>query len=100
MLAEACTELLLRQEPNGPYFLAGYSFGGFVALEIATILQNIGKTVALVTMIDSSPWIPESAYNSKALSDIFTWPLEQGITASPFKALIHFQNVLRVNNYS
>ena len=80
VLAEACTELLLRQEPNGPYFLAGYSFGGVVAVEIATILENIGKTVAFVTMIDSSKWIPESAYNSKTLSFTFTQPLERGIT--------------------
>ena len=80
MLAEACTELLLRQEPNGPYFLAGYSFGGIVAVEIASILQNIGRTVALVTMIDTSVWIPEAAYNSKALVEIFSEPLECGIT--------------------
>lgn len=80
MLAEACTELLLRQEPNGPYFIAGYSFGGIVAIEIASILQNIGRTVALVTMIDTSLWIPEAAYNSKALVEISSEPLEYGIT--------------------
>ena len=76
LLAEACTELLLRIEPSGPYFLAGYSFGGIVAIEIATILQNTGRTVALLTMIDTFRWVSDSACNSKALIDLFSFPIE------------------------
>ena len=75
-LAEACTELLLRIEPSGPYFLAGYSFGGIVAIEIATILQNTGRTVALLSMIDTFLWISESECNSKALIDLFSYQPE------------------------
>ena len=85
MLAEACTELLLRKDPSGPYFLAGYSFGGIVAIEIATILQNTGRTVALLSMIDTFLWAPESAYNSKALMELFSNSLEYGINVSTFQ---------------
>ncbi len=38
-------------QPDGPYYLAGYSFGGLVALEMA---RSLGKEdVALLLMIDS-----------------------------------------------
>ena len=85
LLAEACTELLLRKEPSGPYFLAGYSFGGILAIEIATILQNTGRNVALLSMIDTNRWIPESACNSKSLSDLSSYSLEHGIIVSSKK---------------
>jgi thioesterase domain-containing protein/acyl carrier protein len=38
-------------QPVGPYYLAGYSFGGLVALEMARSLGE--KNVALLLMIDS-----------------------------------------------
>jgi acetoacetyl-CoA synthetase len=40
-------------QPHGPYFLAGYSFGGLVAMELARQLERDGRDVALVGMIDS-----------------------------------------------
>lgn len=44
-----------RMQPEGPYFLAGYSFGGLVALEMARILVDAGKRVALLALIDTYP---------------------------------------------
>jgi thioesterase domain-containing protein/acyl carrier protein len=41
-------------QPNGPYFLGGYSFGGYVAYEMAQQLQAQGEKVALLTLFDSS----------------------------------------------
>ncbi|MBU7584320.1 MAG: AMP-binding protein [Nostoc sp. TH1S01] len=40
-------------QPQGPYFLAGYSFGGVVAFEIAQQLQKQGQKVALLAMFDT-----------------------------------------------
>ena len=40
-------------QPNGPYFLGGYSFGGVVALEMARQLQEQGEQVAILVMLDS-----------------------------------------------
>jgi acetoacetyl-CoA synthetase len=43
------------RQPDGPYFLAGYSFGGLVALEIARRLRETGARVALLAFIDTFP---------------------------------------------
>lgn len=40
-------------QPKGPYYLAGESFGGVVAFEMAQQLQAEGEEVALVALFDS-----------------------------------------------
>jgi len=42
-------------QPNGPYNLLGWSFGGLVAHSIATHLQGAGQEVALLALLDSYP---------------------------------------------
>jgi acetoacetyl-CoA synthetase len=42
-------------QPHGPYFLAGYSFGGLVALEIAYNRSQAGEKIALLAFVDSFP---------------------------------------------
>ncbi|NES02959.1 MAG: amino acid adenylation domain-containing protein [Okeania sp. SIO2F4] len=39
-------------QPNGPYFIAGHSFGGKVAFEIANQLHHQGQDVALLVIMD------------------------------------------------
>jgi thioesterase domain-containing protein/acyl carrier protein len=39
-------------QPEGPYLLGGYSFGGFVAFEMAQKLQQQGQEVALLALLD------------------------------------------------
>ncbi len=41
--------------PNGPYLLAGYSFGGLVAFEMARQLLQTGEEVALLALLDTFP---------------------------------------------
>lgn len=41
-------------QPEGPYTLAGLSFGGLVAVEIARRLKAAGQTVDLLAMLDTS----------------------------------------------
>jgi acyl-CoA synthetase (AMP-forming)/AMP-acid ligase II/thioesterase domain-containing protein/acyl carrier protein/short-subunit dehydrogenase len=41
-------------QPNGPYFLLGWSFGGFVVYEMAQQLYSQGEKVGLLGMIDST----------------------------------------------
>jgi amino acid adenylation domain-containing protein len=46
-------------QPQGPYFLTGYSFGGLVAYEIARQLVAAGQPVGLLALLDSSaPGLP------------------------------------------
>jgi thioesterase domain-containing protein/acyl carrier protein len=54
-MAEFYLKAIVRFQPNGPYFLAGYSLGGLVAMEMARTLISNGQAVALLTMIDSYP---------------------------------------------
>jgi len=44
---------IIRHNPAGPYFLAGYSFGGYVALEIRKQLAAMGKCTEQLIMLDT-----------------------------------------------
>lgn len=46
-------EIIRTHQPHGPYYLAGESFGGVVALEMAQQLKAAGEEVALVSLLDS-----------------------------------------------
>ena len=70
-IAKACIKLMLEVQPCGPYFLGGYSFGGLVSLEMASMLEEAGQKVALVVMIDTVRWIPDGRDNAKLLIDTF-----------------------------
>src|SRR5262249_53897649 len=43
-------------QPEGPYLLGGYSFGGLVAYEMARQLRANGQEVALLALIDTTFW--------------------------------------------
>ncbi|MFJ8332074.1 amino acid adenylation domain-containing protein [Streptomyces sp. NPDC094437] len=60
-LEETAREYLTRVrevQPNGPYHLVGWSFGGVLAHTIAAALQEQGERVALLAMLDSYPAYP------------------------------------------
>jgi len=42
-------------QPEGPYYLGGYSYGGTLAFEIARQLQAQGQEVGLLAVIDNAP---------------------------------------------
>ncbi len=44
---------IMAQNPTGPYALAGYSFGGIIAFEMARQLEAIGKEVKMLAMFDT-----------------------------------------------
>jgi amino acid adenylation domain-containing protein len=45
--------LIKSRQPHGPYFFAGLSTGGIVALEIAQQLHRLGEEVALLALFDT-----------------------------------------------
>lgn len=51
-------EALRTVQPKGPYFLGGWSFGGWVAFEMAQQLQKSGEEVALLAVLDTLAPIP------------------------------------------
>jgi thioesterase domain-containing protein/SAM-dependent methyltransferase/acyl carrier protein len=52
-MAEHYLAAIRQVQPEGPYQLAGWSFGGKVALEMAQQLQKAGESVALLAIIDT-----------------------------------------------
>jgi len=52
-MAERYLEEMRRAVPHGPYRLAGWSFGGLVAFEIARRLEAAGEQVAFLGLIDT-----------------------------------------------
>jgi len=47
---------ILAQNPGGPYALAGFSFGGIIAYEMARQLQEMGREVNLVALFDTNAY--------------------------------------------
>ncbi|HXO18899.1 MAG TPA: amino acid adenylation domain-containing protein [Thermoanaerobaculia bacterium] len=52
-MAACYAEAILEAYPGGPYCLAGWSFGGLVALEVAQRLRAGGHEVALLAILDT-----------------------------------------------
>jgi len=44
---------ILKQNPKGPYALAGFSFGGIIAFEMAKQLKAMNKEVKMLAMFDT-----------------------------------------------
>ncbi|MFK3660266.1 enterobactin non-ribosomal peptide synthetase EntF [Scandinavium sp. NPDC088450] len=57
-LCEHHLATLLEQQPQGPYYLFGYSLGGTLAQGIAARLRQRGETVAFLGLLDT--WPPET----------------------------------------
>jgi thioesterase domain-containing protein len=52
-MAEHYLAAIRQVQPEGPYQLAGWSFGGTIALEMAKQLQKRGESVAFLGIIDT-----------------------------------------------
>jgi thioesterase domain-containing protein len=59
---------ILKQNPDGPYALCGYSFGGLIAFEMSKQLKAMGKKVSLLGMFDS--YASESIYHKPLLAKV------------------------------
>lgn len=55
-MATHYVDLIRQEQSHGPFFLGGYSFGGLIAYEMASILQEHNERVEFVCMIDTFPW--------------------------------------------
>lgn len=64
-IASAYLKEIRSLQPDGPYILGGFCFGGLVALEAAQQLQAAGQKVKLVVMVQTThpkaqPFAPDS----------------------------------------
>ena len=56
-MIDAYVRGIRAQKRSGPYLLAGYSFGGVVAFEVAKVLEAMGERVDLLGIINVPPHI-------------------------------------------
>jgi enterobactin synthetase component F len=76
-MADEYLEQIRAIQPEGPYYLLGWSFGGAVAHLVATRLQDQGQRTAMLAMLDSYPqgywdheWVPGQWEALCALLDV------------------------------
>lgn len=77
-IAASYTAAMRRVQPEGPYVIGGWSFGGFVAFEMARQLRAAGAEVARVILLDTvalGPVEERQAYTDEALLGWFFWEL-------------------------
>ena len=84
-------------QPHGPYYLGGFCFGGFLALEAAQQLRAQGEPVAVVLMINSStkdyPTYPASvsrvrhAVYKLAYRNALEW---SNVSGKPFQDIFNY----------
>ncbi|MCB0211209.1 MAG: amino acid adenylation domain-containing protein, partial [Anaerolineae bacterium] len=55
-------------QPDGPYFLGGWSLGSWIAFEMAQQLQEAGEEVALLAIIDTEAGIQTGSYWQRSRS--------------------------------
>lgn len=66
-MATEYVEAIKFVDPEGPYFLGGFSYGGLVAYEMAVQLREQGAEVALLGMMDTPA--PDNAARVSQLDD-------------------------------
>ncbi|WP_438022406.1 amino acid adenylation domain-containing protein [Sorangium sp. So ce233] len=54
-MATRYIEAIRAVQPEGPYQLGGFSFGGLVAIEMARQLREAGQEIALLAVLDTAP---------------------------------------------
>ena len=69
-LAAHYVQLICKEQRHGPYFLGGYSYGGIVAYEMASLLTEQNQRVEFVAMIDTFPWFPPPRTVSNRLASM------------------------------
>ena len=82
-MAAGFIEQIRSVQPHGPYAVAGYSFGGLVALEMAQQLQRVGERIGLLFLLDTYfqedlPWSTRLGYRcTRAMRKISRLPAPQ-----------------------
>lgn len=77
-LAAYYVAAIRARQSDGPYRVAGWSFGGIVAFEIAQQLTRQGAQVELLAIIDSVPPAMLTAFNAMDDVEVASWLQGQG----------------------
>ncbi|MFI9063943.1 amino acid adenylation domain-containing protein [Streptomyces sp. NPDC053429] len=87
-MAERYLAALREELPNGPYLLAGWSFGGTVAFEMAARLEAAGETVAFLGLVDTAAPGPVPRADATAGDpDLTSYGIAAGLDAAEARGL-------------
>ncbi|QLE54107.1 amino acid adenylation domain-containing protein [Nostoc sp. TCL26-01] len=68
-MASLYVQTIREFQPQGPYHVGGWSFGGVVAYEVAQQLSRQGQEVALLAILDS--YVPILLDKQKPIDDVY-----------------------------
>ncbi|BES72570.1 hypothetical protein RE428_35880 [Marinobacter nanhaiticus D15-8W] len=89
-MARDYVRALLEKQGSGPYYLLGWSMGGALALEMATLLERLGKHVAFVGLIDG--YVPGAG---QARADVEDSPSPEGVSEDQWQQLLALERHMR-----
>jgi thioesterase domain-containing protein len=78
-MATQYLEAMLKVQPEGPYFLGGWSMGGAVAFEMAQQLRVRGERVAVLALLDSYAPVYDERRSKDDLMVLKNFALDLGI---------------------
>ena len=96
-LAQRYVELLRGFQHEAPYYLAGYSFAGLLAYEMARQLFARGQSVALLALIDTTPrpFRSDAVGAWRILSNAMFWLLDDLLQTGPKELVARFRRHAR-----
>lgn len=77
-MAERYIREIRRVQPEGPYRIGGYSFGGLVAYEMAQQLRTQEQEISLLALFDTYPGKMES--RASQMRNLSKLPLKEAVT--------------------
>lgn len=98
-IADYYLEQILAHQPEGPYAIAGFSFGGFVAFEMGRKLLEMGKTAAFVGLFDSVALPPKPAGRWQRMAQVLAFNLKFALSTSPRDTLRLWGKKLKTIRY-
>ncbi len=72
-MASTYVNMILKQQPQGPYYIGSYSFGVVVSFEMAQQLLTMGHEVKALIQLDQTPEIDDDIHadDAEMLSKLF-----------------------------
>ena len=71
-MAQSYVKVVEERQPQGPYWICGWSFGGLVAWEMARQWQDAGRGVALLALLDTDNSITGAEMSGEAQAKMFS----------------------------
>jgi thioesterase domain-containing protein len=71
-MAQSYVKVVEERQPQGPYRICGWSFGGLVAWEMARQWQDAGRGVALLALLDTDNSITGAEMSGEAQAKMFS----------------------------